>query len=116
MTRPTMAMTLVMGMTALAGLGCQRSLYNWGHYEESVAHLYQPEKSEKVGDDIRVLSEEIEKTRRAKQKVPPGKQAHLGYLYYQMGDRDAARRCFEAEKSDFPESSRFVDGMIARLQ
>jgi hypothetical protein len=49
------------------------------------------------------------------QQVPPGFHAHLGHLYSQLGRLDDARKQFETEKTEFPESAVFVDQLIARL-
>ena len=47
--------------------------------------------------------------------VPPGWHAHLGYLYYHAGKLDQARQEFETEKATFPESTVFMNRLLAKL-
>src|SRR5262245_60201268 len=93
--------------------GCTSPLYDWGQYEDSLWRMqtekFSPEKEAKV------LSEEIDATLAKGRRVPPGKLATLGFFYYQSGDREAARACFQREKELYPESAGFVDGMIRRM-
>ncbi|MCC7147334.1 MAG: DUF4810 domain-containing protein [Phycisphaeraceae bacterium] len=114
---------LVLLAGALAGGGCAETWqYDWGSYEKSVWLMYAPpsDKGADVGQQIDKLAKEIHKTEeRAKpgeaSRVPPGKYAHLGYLYAQQGDKINARQCLEAEKRLYPESTRFIDGLLARM-
>ena len=108
---------------AFSAGGCQSGLYDWGTYDTSVSALYAPSgvQSGDVGKQIQELQAEIHKTETGAKanvasRVPPGKYAHLGYLYAMQGDKGESRRCFEAEKRLYPESARFVDGMMGRLQ
>ncbi|MCK4874050.1 MAG: DUF4810 domain-containing protein [Phycisphaerales bacterium] len=96
-------------------LGCgPGTIYDWGSYEGSVLRMYTSENFS-VETEIRTLSGEVEEAAREEKLVPPGKYAHLGYLYYLTGDHDAARRSFEAEKAAFPESAAFMDRMLEQL-
>lgn len=119
-TRSTTAGLLACVVVAAAG--CQSTLYDWGSYQQSVWLTYaQPnEDGADVGKQIDVLAKEIRQTEsRAKagkpSRVPPGKYAHLGYLYALQGDRVSARQAFEAEKRLYPESTTFIDGLLARM-
>ena len=103
--------------------GCQTTLYDWGSYNASVLELYAPSgmEAQTVGVQIEVLQREITATQsQAKaneaSRVPPGKCAQLAYLYAIQGDRVQARQYFEEEKRLYPESARFIDGMLTRLQ
>jgi len=49
-------------------------------------------------------------------RMPPGWHAHLGYLYYELGQRDQARQELLTEKAEFPESKVFMDRLLANLQ
>ncbi|MCC7406646.1 MAG: DUF4810 domain-containing protein [Phycisphaeraceae bacterium] len=114
----------VMVLAVSAGLltGCQTTLYDWGSYQQSVWKTYAPPSGDgaDVGKQIDKLAKEIHETE-AKAKpgkpprVPPGKYAHLGYLYAMQGDQISARQNLEAEKRLYPESTRFIDGLIARM-
>lgn len=96
--------------------GCQHKLYDWGSYDQSIRTMSEKKDGQfdphKEADR---LAKEIEATRGKNLKVPPGKYAHLGYLYYLSGSTAESRSCFIAEKNEFPESAPFMDFMIARL-
>lgn len=99
------------------GCGAQSSaLYRWGDYESVLYDMYiRPGKADPTTQIAR-LSEDITRTQAGGQHVPPGVHAHLGYLYYSQGQLDAAYEEFTTEKSLFPESARFIDGILARMK
>jgi hypothetical protein len=115
----------VAGLLAAAlAAGCEthRGPYDWGSYQASVRALYAPTAldSPALGAQIQQLEREIQQSNNdqspnAPSRVPPGKYAHLGYLYTVAGDRLSARRCFESEKSLYPESTVFIDGILTRM-
>jgi hypothetical protein len=108
---------------AVALAGCAPTgLYDWGSYDDSVRALYEPTaiNNPSIEKQIRTLQNEIHETEshakpNTPSRVPPGKYAHLGYLYTMSGDKAAARHCFETEKVLYPESSVFIDGLLARM-
>ena len=115
MTR-SMLTTSCLGLFLLGVAGCQQSLYDWGSYESSLLRMYSPGDRYEPQHEIARLTEEIEKTKRKNELVPPGKRLHLGYLFYMTGDTDSTRRWFEEEKAAFPESETFVDGLLSRMK
>jgi len=64
---------------------------------------------------IEVLEMDYQKARSQNKPVPPGFHAYLGYLYFDLGKVDEARREFETEKTNFPESAVFMDRLLANL-
>jgi len=62
------------------------------------------------------LKEDINKASTAGKPVPPGLHAHLGYMCFLQSDTHAAVLEFEMEKKLFPESTKFVDGLMGRLK
>jgi hypothetical protein len=97
--------------------GCQSpSVYHWGHYEDLVYVTYA--KPGKLPPEAQVLKmeEDLQKAAAANKPVPPGFHAYLGYLDYQLGKPDLARQEFEKEKAQFPESTVFMDRMLASLE
>lgn len=103
--------SLTLGLLA----GCQSNTYDWGGYEGSIYRQYADD-DYSPSEEIDRLTKEVAKTEAAGKKVPPGKYAHLAYLYEAAGDKRQARKYFEAEKLAFPESAVFVDGMLERMQ
>ena len=106
---PLLALPLLM-------TGCRSpDVYYWGRYENLVYGAYV--KPDKFPPELqaRTMEEDMHKSASANKPVPPGFHAHLGYLYYQIGKTDLSRQQFLAEKTQFPESSVFVDRMLANL-
>ena len=96
--------------------GCQNpNIYYWGHYENLVYVMYA--KPDKVSPVVQAqtLEADLHKAQAANKPVPPGFHAHLGYLYFQTGKPELARQEFENEKKQFPESTVFMDRMLANL-
>lgn len=90
-------------------------LYRWGEYENIIYKGYkEPGSSDPVNDAI-VLAEDMARTEAEGMQVPPGVRIHLGYLYFAQGRTDDARALFEMERQIFPESTVFVDGLLARM-
>jgi hypothetical protein len=62
-----------------------------------------------------IMEADLQKAIAANKPVPPGFHAHLGYVYFQLGKLDLTKREFESEKKLFPESTVFMDRMLANL-
>lgn len=108
---------LLAGVLVL-GAGCvgTDSYYDWGRYDYSVRALVTSGGS--GGDWSReraLLAAEIKRSEENHRRVPPGKHAHLGYLYSLGGDSKLARLHFLAEKTLFPESAVFMDRLVESL-
>lgn len=103
----------LLGLGLLAA-GCQRSLYDWGTYELSVYRMYSSREDFSAAKEADRIQKEVDRTQRRGRAIPPGKMAHLGYLYLLTGDSGRARFCFEQEKRLFPESRHFMNFLLAR--
>ncbi|HEX9446088.1 MAG TPA: DUF4810 domain-containing protein [Candidatus Binatia bacterium] len=108
---------LWLALAALSALGaCARpALYSWGRYENLIYEMYMKPGQADPGTQVAKLTEDIEKAKAGDKPVPPGVHAHLGYLYYQQGNVAGARQELQIEKTLFPESAAFVDGVLQRL-
>ncbi|WP_244814768.1 DUF4810 domain-containing protein [Caballeronia sp. Lep1P3] len=89
-------------------------LYQWDGYQPQVYEYFKGQKTP---------SEQIDALEKARQQilakgnaVPPGFHAHLGNLYASLGQADAARQEFGAEKQAFPESSVYMDFLLSHLK
>lgn len=100
---------------ALASCGGTRSLYAWGEYEESVFTVCAQPDAIDVGREVERLVQLVKASAEAKVDVAPGVHAHLGYLYSLQGDLDTATAAFLSEKELYPESTVFIDGLLARI-
>ncbi len=96
--------------------GCRSpDVYYWGHYEDLVYTTYAKPDKAPPEMQVQIMEEDLQKAISANKPVPPGFHAQLGYLYYQLGKADLARQEFENEKKQFPESTVFMDRMLANL-
>jgi hypothetical protein len=68
-----------------------------------------------VSEQVQALEAHAEKARAANAPLPPGLRAHLGMLYLELGNVDAARNAWQAEKAAFPESAPYMDQLLRRL-
>lgn len=108
---------LLLVVTLLPGaMGCQRTLYDWGSYERSVFAMYSSREDFSAAKEIDRLQAEVERTEQKGLAIPPGKMAHLGYLYLMAGDSERAGGCFEKERELFPESEHFMAFLLGQLQ
>ena len=98
----------------LAIPGCASPLYDWGNYEHSIYRLTVD--GAPIQGEIPVIERDVERTQSKGQRVPPGKFAYLGYLYAETGNSKRAMECFEIEKELYPESTRFIDGLLSRMR
>lgn len=100
----------------LAAAGCKTDLYRWGSYEPSIARMYATESGYDPAAEVDRLAREVEETEHRGAKVPPGVRAHLGYLVIEAGNAERGTGYLLAEKTAYPESAAFVDGLLARLR
>lgn len=97
--------------------GCQttNSQYYHGDYNKAVYSYFK-------GDDVTVLqqvdmlTQVIQQAETSNKSVAPGIHAHLGMLYFELGDGASGLRHLELEKQLFPESSHYIDFLIKTAQ
>lgn len=107
---------VVLALAATSSCVSDKSLYSWGHYEDSVYRVCHGADTFDLAKDVQLLSQEIDRAHAEGRRVAPGIHAHLGYLYYVSGNTGAAIEHFIAEKQLYPESATFIDGMLARTK
>ena len=91
-------------------------LYEWGSYNEQIYAMYHDPGKVPPEEQLLSLEQDYQKARAADRPVPPGYHAQVGYLYFQLGKIDQALQSFETEKALFPESTVYMDRLIARLK
>ena len=103
-------------MLSVLFAGCTSpDIYSWGRYEDLLYTSYSKPEKAPAEMQLERMEADYKKACARNQRVPPGFHAHLGHLYSQLGRLDDARKQFETEKTEFPESALFVDQLIARL-
>lgn len=102
---------------ALALAGCatpSRSLYYWGDYQPQVYAYFKGD-----GESPEAQRTKLEATAQQAQAkgeaLPPGFHAHLGLLYLKAGQVEQARRAFQTEEAQFPESKPYMDFLLRRF-
>lgn len=102
---------------SLTAPGCGSSTYySWGNYQDHLYNLFLESEDMDPADEIGQLVELIERAGHGDKPVPPGVRAHLGFLYYRVGNEVESMRWLEAEKAAYPEATVFVNGMQARMR
>ena len=109
-------MAILAGLVLLVG-GCSTpTVYHWGNYENLIYVSYAKPGKVPPESQVEQLEADLQKARSANKPVPPGFHAYLGYLYYQLDKSEQAREEFETEKTLFPESTVFMDRLLANLK
>ncbi len=113
-----MKSSLWLGLAVLLLSGCQtvRPLYYWGNYENLLYLSYAKPDKAALQVQLEKLEEDVNKSAATSSAAHPGLHAQLGYVYFQLGRVDDAAREFEREKTLFPESTPFMDRMIAKAK
>ena len=91
-------------------------LYQWGSYENMVYESYHEPGKYSSQSQIIKMEKDLEKARAANKSLPPGHYAYLGYLYFQSGQLDKALTALQTEKTIFPESTIYMDRLIAQIK
>ena len=103
------------GVLLLITASCgSTSLYEWGHYEDSIAAMYATGSGYDPAVEVARLVEQVEQTEHRGKLVPPGVRAHIGFLLFESGNAERGASYLLAEKNAYPESAVFVDGLLAR--
>ena len=111
---PTAALAGVL-LTACVEPGPRPPAYGWAGYEDLIYAMYAEPGEATPEAQVDRLSTGIEEAESAGLQAGPGVYAHLGYMQYLTGNIDAARGAFERERSLYPESAAFVDGLLKQL-
>ncbi len=102
-------------VVALAGCAhAPQPLYAWGTFPHQQYDTLRGE-GQSPAEQIAALEAQSEKSAAAHTALPPGFRAHLGMLYLDAGNPDKARALWNGEKAAFPESTVYIDQLLARL-
>ena len=120
MGKKTTLGSLAIGLILFTLSGCSgqpKPLYTYGDYSESYYNSKKNVSEEsilKLQKSIEYAIENADKSR--SKRVAPGMYANLGYLYLLSGESAKAIESFNKEKMIYPESSRFMDRMIRKVE
>ncbi|MFT5287899.1 MAG: hypothetical protein ACI8TQ_004087 [Planctomycetota bacterium] len=107
---------LICGLALLVlTASCQSGIYAWGSYEESVYALCHNFEDADLQETCAQLEEQVSRLRDHGLAPGPGMYAQLGYLEYLVGNHEVAAGHFNVEKTLYPESTVFMDGLLRRM-
>lgn len=103
----------VVGGVLLLAACAPQTRFEWGSYQQAL-YLYAQEPSN-VEAYKTALEDAIAKGRETN-RLAPGLQAELGYIYLEEGDTDRAATLFAGEIAAFPESATLLTPVITRIK
>ncbi|UTH75105.1 DUF4810 domain-containing protein [Chromobacterium sp. IIBBL 290-4] len=89
------------------------TLYQWEGYQPHV-YAYLKGEAQDPQKQIAEMEEGLHKIRSSGRHEPPGYHAHMGLLYASAGQLDKMNDEFQTEKKLFPESSAYIDFLLAK--
>lgn len=111
--KPISAAAAGVAALCLSTVACRSSYYHWGDYDASVATMQTPGAGFDVAAHVDAMARDLEQAEQRGRRIAPGLRAHLGFLLLGAGNRDHGLALLRAEAIAFPESSIFVDQLIA---
>ena len=107
---------LLIGVLLMSGCATNKPLYHWGDYEQLILSSYTKPGEADAATQIQKLTADIQLAESSGQKVAPGVFAQLGLMYAEQGQQLDSIKAFEQEKTQFPESALFIDGLMERAK
>ncbi len=105
---------LVVCAFLVTGCATNQQIYYWGEYETLIHDSYIEPGSADPQVQIEKLNEDLQKSEAMGKKIAPGIYAHLGFMYAIQGKDSQSKAAFMEERTLYPESSIFIDGMMKR--
>lgn len=115
-TKSSPLFTIAVSVWLLSGCASTASndIYYWGEYEQLIHDMYiNPGKADAVMQ-IEKLTADIQKAESTGKRVPPGLYAHLGLMYSSQGQAAQAEAALREEQKLYPESTKFIQGLMDR--
>lgn len=107
----------LVGMAVTSGCANQpNTLYYWGDYQNQVHDYLNASDGGDIQKQTAALEAGVEKAKASGKGLPPGYHAQLGMLYYAQGMPDQAAEQLQLEKSIYPESATYIDGLLTKFK
>ena len=100
----------------LASCTSQKSLYNWGKYQEASYQYVKTDTDQSFEKLLKAYEYVINNQKEGRQVVPPGIYADYGFLLVKRGKTEEGLKLMKMEVALYPESSVFVGRIIKRLE
>jgi len=93
------------------------ALYNYENYSENYYADVKAHNAESQLQLQKSIEQAIENANDSQSgRVAPGLYANLGYIYLKEGQNKKAIESFKKEKALYPESAKFMDRMIKKVE
>ncbi len=112
---PLLGRSAALATLTLAGCAAQPTIYYWGNYQALLYQSYHEPGGVPPVQQVELLERDYQQALAKHARMPPGWHAHLGVQYFKLGKVDDAVRELHTEKAEFPESSVFVDRLLANI-
>lgn len=109
---------LISIVVGLVGMSCatqKKTLFYWGDYSKTLYALKKTPDEKNLTQHKKALQEIIGKSAEKKLKVPPGVYAEYGFILAREGDTQEAEKYFKLEAQTYPESTPFMEKLVAHL-
>lgn len=103
--------SVLLALLLVAGCKTTEQHYYHGNYNKAVYSYFKGDDIS-VEEQIQLLTQVIQNAGASNKPVAPGIHAHLGMLYFEVGNQDSGFTHLEHEKNLFPESSQYIDFLI----
>ncbi len=107
------ALAVMLSMTGCAN--APKPIYQWEGYQAQVYEHFKTQGNAPEAQ-IQALEADLQKIAAKGGTPPPGYHAHLGLLYTAAGQNDHAVQELMKEKAMFPESTAYVDFLLAKYK
>jgi len=107
---------LLMAAVALVMIGCaapQKPLYYWNDYSHSLYNLKKNPSEETFASHKACLLQIIDDSTKNEVRVPPGVYGELGFMFMQENKSKEAVEYYRLEEQTYPESTPFMERLIA---
>ncbi len=104
------------GLLFLASCAPQKTLYNWGKYQETSYRYVKTDTDKDRENLIKSYEYIINNQKEGRQVVPPGIYADYGYLLVKQGKTAEGLKLMKMEIALYPESEAFIGRIIKRLE
>ncbi len=106
----------VPALLLLGGCATQGNQYYWGEYEPLIYDMYVNPGAADTDTQVEKLTLTIQQAQSYGMQIPPGLYAHLGMMYAKQGNPALAVEALNEEKAHYPESAKFIDGLMVRAK
>lgn len=102
----------VLAITAvLAGCKTKDPIYYHGQYNAVVYNYFKAEDMT-ISEQVQALEELVDTAKAKNKSIAPGIHAHLGMLYFELGNANLGLEHFNTETELFPESKPYIDFLV----